>query len=254
MPRDFPPDPDIDKEIARLARHYKRAGGPGLKVLNMVGGRAEDLLRSLPEGIGSRIDDLVVSSLEIAMLAAERSRGLVKDQPTWLNLTANTGMGALGGFGGLPTALAELPVTTTLLLRNIQGVAASEGFDPAEKNVQFDSLQVFGAGGPLGHNEGAETAFFTSRVTLTGATVHGLISKVAPRFAAAFGQKLAAQSVPVMGAAAGAATNLAYSHYYTQMARVHFGLRRLAIETDHPEAELVEQLRAEVTKKRIRGS
>ena len=44
------------------------------------------------------------------------------------------------------------------------------------------------------------------------------------------GQKLAAQSVPVLGAVAGAATNYAYTSYYQEMAHVHFRLRRLAIE------------------------
>ena len=58
-------------------------------------------------------------------------------------------MGAAGGFGGLPTALAELPVTTAVLLRAIQGAAAAEGFDPASESVRFDCVEVFSAAGPL---------------------------------------------------------------------------------------------------------
>jgi uncharacterized protein (DUF697 family) len=53
------------------------------------------------------------------------------------------------------------------------------------------------------------------------------------------GQKLAAQTVPVLGAAAGAATNYAYTRYYQDMAHVHFGLRRLAIEADRDMGEMV---------------
>jgi len=60
------------------------------------------------------------------------------------------------------------------------------------------------------------------------------------------GQKLAAQSVPVLGAAAGAATNYAYTSYYQQMAHVHFGLRRLAIEAGRDHAELIGEFRARV--------
>ena len=72
--------------------------------------------------------------------------------------------------------------------------------------------------------------------------MHGLIGKVAPRLATAMGQKLAAQTVPVLGAAAGAATNYAYTSYYQQMAHVHFGLLRLAEQSGRPRAELVSAL------------
>jgi len=42
---------------------------------------------------------------------------------------------------------------------------------------------------------------------------------------------------------AGAATNYAYTSYYQDMAHVHFGLRKLAIEADIPQEELVARLR-----------
>mgnify|MGYP003707253597 CR=1 FL=1 len=76
-------------------------------------------------------------------------------------------------------------------------------------------------------------------MTLTGATVHGVIARVAPRLATVLGQKLAAQTVPVLGAVAGAATNYAYTSYYQQMAHVHFGLRRLAIDEGLPREALL---------------
>jgi hypothetical protein len=107
--------------------------------------------------------------------------------------------------------MAELPVTTTVLLRSIQGVAAEHGFDPATEGVQFDCIQVFAAAGPLGKNDGADLAFYSTRVAVSGA-----------------------------------ATNYAYTSYYQDIAHVHFRLRKLAIELDRPHAELVEDLRARV--------
>jgi hypothetical protein len=179
--------------------------------------------------------------------AAQGSRGVLRDQPGWLNTAMTTALGAAGGFGGLPSALAELPVTTTVLLRSIQGVAVEHGFDPAEESVQFDCIQVFAAAGPLGKNDGADLAFLSTRVALSGAAVQALIARVAPRLAIVLGQKLAAQAVPVLGAVAGAATNFAYTSYYQDIAHVHFRLRKLAIETDRPHGELVEELRVRVT-------
>ena len=83
-------------------------------------------------------------------------------------------------------------------------------------------------------------------MTLTGAAVHRLIAGVSPRLATVLGQKLAAQTVPLLGAVAGAATNYAYISYYQEMAHVHFGLRRLAIDSDEPLERLVARLRAKV--------
>jgi hypothetical protein len=151
-------------------------------------------------------------------------------------------MGAAGGFGGLPSALVELPATTTLLLRSIQGVAVEHGFDPAAQSVQFDCIRVFSAAGPLPSDDGADLGFISIRLTLTGGAMNKLIAMVAPKLAVVLGQKLAAQTVPVLGAVAGATINGVYTSYYQQVADVQFGLRRLAIETDLPEADLVRRL------------
>jgi hypothetical protein len=238
----------VEVELDLLARRYIRAGGGGLQVLSLIGGQAEGLVDKLPDEVRDRLDRATENALNIAMRAAHGSRNLVGDQPDWLNLAVTTSMGAAGGFGGLPTALAELPVTTTVLLRAIQGVAVEHGFDPEAENVQFDCIRIFAASGPLGDNDGADLAFYTSRVAITGATVQTLIASVAPRLAAVLGQKLAAQTVPVLGAMAGAATNFAYTSYYQEMAHVHFRLRKLAIDADHPHDDLIELLRERVEK------
>jgi hypothetical protein len=57
------------------------------------------------------------------------------------------------------------------------------------------------------------------------------------------GQKLAAQSAPVIGALAGAAINHGFVSYYQDLARVHFGLIRLSQETGLPPEALAEALR-----------
>jgi hypothetical protein len=237
---------DLDRELSALAQRHRRASGVGLQVLNFVGGQAENLLERLPDRVKDGLEDATTRALAIAMRAAIQSRGMVPDQKGWLNTALTTGMGAMGGAGGLPTALAELPVTMTVLLRSILGVAAEHGFDPDDPEVQKECLLVFGSAGPLTADDGADMAFLSARVTLTGATVHGLIARVAPRLATVMGQKLATQTVPLIGAVAGAATNYAYTSYYQEMAQVHFGLRRLSEKTGKSRAELVEGLRGAI--------
>ncbi|KMK68314.1 EcsC family protein [Puniceibacterium sp. IMCC21224] len=234
---------DLDRELDTLARRHRAAGGVGLQVLNFVGGQAENLLERLPDKVKSRLEDATTRALELALRAAAQSRGVVPDQKGWLNTLLATAMGAAGGAGGLPGALAELPVTTTVLLRAIQGVAAEYGFDPDDSDVQKECLLVFGSAGPLAGDDGADMAFLSARVTLTGTTVHGLIARIAPRLATVMGQKLATQTIPIIGAAAGAATNYAYTSYYQEMAHVHFGLKRLSDRTGRPREALVADLR-----------
>ncbi|MFY9210567.1 MAG: EcsC family protein [Aestuariivita sp.] len=233
---------DVDKEMRAIAARYRAAAGPGIQVLNLLGGQAENLLDRLPDPVRARLDVATQSALVIAMDAAESSRRAVPDQAGWLNTVVATAMGAAGGFGGLPTALVELPVTTTVLLRTIQGVAAEQGFDPSTEGVRFDCLTVFGSAGPLAHDDGADLGFLSVRLALSGRAMQKMIAAVAPRLGAALGQKLAAQTVPVLGAVAGAATNYAFTNYYQQMAHVHFRLRRLAIDADIPHEELVARL------------
>tara|TARA_R110002049_G_scaffold13134_6_gene57533 strand:+ start:2657 stop:3421 length:765 start_codon:yes stop_codon:yes gene_type:complete len=243
---------DVEARLDQIAARYKSAGGLGINVLNVIGGSAEGLIDRLPSVVRQNLESATVKALHQAMKAATSSRSLVPDQKSWLNQAVSAAMGAAGGAGGLPTAMAELPVTTTLLLRVIQGVAVEHGFDPLSENVQFDCVQVFSAAGPLSDDDGADLGFLSARVALSGRAMQAVIAKVAPRLAVVLGQKLAAQAVPVLGAVAGAATNYAYTSYYQDMAHVHFGLRKLAIDADIPQEKLVERLREKVGRKRVR--
>ncbi|MDU9002244.1 EcsC family protein [Sedimentitalea todarodis] len=233
---------DVEAELDRLAAQYRAAGGIGVRMLNMLGGKAESLIDRLPASVRENLGDATQRALTLAMYAAQSTRTTVPDQKPWVNTAVTTAMGAAGGFGGLPTALVELPATTTVLLRAIQGVAAEHGFDPAAENVQFDCIRVFAAAGPLAADDGADLGFVSLRLTLSGGAMHKLIATVAPKLATVLGQKLAAQTVPVLGAVAGATTNYVYTSYYQQIAHVHFGLRRLAIDGDIAEDELVSKL------------
>jgi hypothetical protein len=243
---------DVEAELDALAKRYRAAGGVGIQLLNLIGGQAENLLEKLPAPVRDGLGNQTERALRAALKAAQGSRQRVPDQPGWLNRAVTTAMGAAGGFGGLPSALAELPVTTTVLLRAIQGIAAEHGFDPEEEGVQFDCIQVFATAGPLEEDDGSDLAFLSTRVLVTGSAVQALIARVSPRLAVVLGQKLAAQTVPVLGAVAGAATNYAYTSYYQQMAHVHFGLRRLAITADRDQDELIDALRGRVQRPGIK--
>ncbi len=234
---------DPEAELDRLLAHYAKAGSFGLDLLNALGLQAEGLFQQLPPRMRTRLDGATERALFEAMRVAHATRSASSWEPDWFNRVLVGALGAAGGFGGAPSALAEVPVTVVVLLREIQREAVRLGFDPASQNVHFDCVQVFGAAGPLARDDGADLSFLGARMALSSGTMQALIARVAPRLASVLGQKLAAQAVPLLGAATGAAINSAYLGYYRDMAHVHFGLRKLAMETDRPHDQLVESFR-----------
>ncbi|HMB13388.1 MAG TPA: protein EcsC, partial [Roseovarius sp.] len=115
-------DTTTQARLDALVRRNAKAGNSVMDVLNMVGGQAEGLLDRLPPATRMRLNSATEEALRHAAEAAHRSREVVGDGPAWRIRALTTVMGAAGGFGGLPTALAELPATTTILLRAIQDV------------------------------------------------------------------------------------------------------------------------------------
>jgi hypothetical protein len=247
----FAPPLDVDAEIKALAKRYRSANSVGMQLLNVVGGQAENLLERLPDSAKDKLEVAAERALRSALEAAGKTRGVVPDQRGWLNTAVATAMGAAGGMGGLPSALAELPVTVTVLMRAMLGIAAEHGFDPEEPEVAQACLMVFASAGPLSEDDGADLGFVAARVSLTGASVNALIARIAPRVGVVLGQKLAAQTVPVLGAAAGAAVNYAYTSYYQEMAHVQFGLWRLARDSGLPKEVLRDTLKDEIKSKRF---
>ena len=247
-----PTTPDRDGVLDALAARYRSANGVGMQVLGLLGGQAEGVLKRLPKSVTDQMGTVTWAALETAFDVAARSRNALPDQKDWLNTAVTMGTGAMGGFGGLPSAVAELPVTTTVILRAVQGIAVEHGFDPKEEATRMDCVQVFAAAGPLADDDGIDTSFLSMRLGLTGATVQSLLTRVAPRLATVLGQKLAAQTVPVLGAVVGAAINYAFTSYYQDMARIHFGLRKLSDELGEDRAVLIEEFRKRVERPKIR--
>lgn len=223
MPPTVRPDDPRDR-IEALALRYRRANGPVMGLVNRLGGRLEAQLSVVPEALRLQIERKVAQALEAAYGLAGRAPDLGERGP----MVAVMASGAAGGAGGIATALAELPVTVTLLLNAIRAAAVEAGYDPQDPSVQAECLRVFAAGSPLSGDDGVNTSFLTARLTITGPAVQNLIATVAPKLAATLGQKLAAQAVPVLGAVTGAALNAAFLSYYREVARIRFALLRLS--------------------------
>ncbi|SNX73934.1 EcsC family protein [Cereibacter ovatus] len=216
-----------DAEIAALALRFDRANGPVIALMNRLGGSVEDRLALLPKPVLRQIETVTRAALERSHRMAGAGRHAPdlgrRATPALVALT-----GAAGGAGGLATSIAELPVTITVIMHAIRRAAEAEGFDPDDPAIRVECLRIFGAGSPLKRDDGVNTSFIGARIALSGAAVSRVLGSVAPRLAAALGQKLMAQAVPVLGAVAGATLNAAYLTYYREIAEIRFALLRLA--------------------------
>lgn len=228
---------DPSAEIARLALRFRRANGPVIALMNRLGGRIEAQLEVLSPEARARIDRVTMAALERSYHVAAQGRHAPDLGPRGpMAMVALTG--AAGGMGGLPTSIAELPFTITVMLHAIRRAAAEEGFDPDDPSIRLEALRVFAAGSPLAKDDGVNTAFFGARLAVTGPALQRLLAAAAPRLAAVLGQKLIAQAVPVLGALAGAGLNAAFLGYYREAAHIRFALLRLS-ET-HGAAEVIQ--------------
>lgn len=254
LPPVKPANPPLEQQVEVLARRYVASRGLGLKLLGALGAQADGLLDRLPQTARNGLDAATMKALTLSSDAAAFSRGAAPDTGQWLTRALTMGTGAAGGFGGMPSALAELPLTTTVILRAIHGIAAEHGFDPNDPDTKLECLQVFASAGPLTEDDSMDLSFLSLRMSVTGTSIQAILKQVAPKLAVVLGQKLAAQTVPILGAVTGAAINYTFTSYYQEMAHVSFGLRKLAEDTGTDRATLITAFRSEVeTVHRLRG-
>jgi hypothetical protein len=264
LPAPLPLPPAAQAELD-AARRVLEDSSLASKLAGMAGTPVEALRKRLPAFAQGALDKTVRRALSQALSAATRSApgwappGI---SATWMHRGMAAASGAVGGAFGLPGTLVELPVSTTLLLRQIAAEAEAAGEDPTTLETGAECLKVFALGGPAGSEDATETGYFATRLalaqflpTMGASLLPGFIGAIAARFTGPLMLKLGAQAAPVMGAAAGAAVNLAFLEHFRALGRAHFTVRRLerehgavavrlAWDRSRPQAPVVE-LRAE---------
>ena len=154
--------------------------------------------------------------------------------------------GAVGGFFGLPGLLVELPVTTTVMLHSIVEIARSHGEDFSSPESGLACLEVFALGPQNTHPEAQESAYYATRAALAQVTreavsyitqkgmakesapaLFSFVGRIASRFGLEVSEKVAAELVPIAGAAGGLTLNILFSQHFQSLAEGHFMVRRL---------------------------
>ena len=254
--------PEADLSDLRNAVETLESKGLLTQLSDALGARFERVIDFLPDIAQEKVDQVTQASLKAALKVAVKTMDNRSEAASWdlSHKLAGAAVGAVGGAFGLPSALIELPLSTTVILRSVADIARANGEDLSDVKVRLECLNVFALGGSppdgageLTEEEGYDSAYLATRVLLArevgaaakvisakgladdaASPVVRLLSKIAARYGVTVSEKMAAMAVPIIGAAAGAAINIAFTNHFQSVARAHFSVRRL--ERAHGEA------------------
>jgi len=237
------------EHLAQLLEAKRLLESPGLaaKATNLLGTPIEKGFALLPDKWSQRIGESTRDALMVAMKAALLTMGREGKEayPRWHQVAVAVS-GAAGGAFGLPALVIELPISTTIICRSIADIARANGESLDSVTTRLACIEVFALGGASKRDDAAETGYFAVRAALANAVSDAaqylashkvaeegapalarLIALIAGRFQIQVSEKVAAQAVPVIGAAGGAVINLLFIDHFQGMSRGHFAVRRL---------------------------
>jgi hypothetical protein len=238
----------IDLEALRGAVAALEKPTWAMRIVNLIGVPIEAATKLLPGKASAAVSKATTIAVRKALVFAvstmgKRHRGAPSK---WIHRAAAAGSGGVGGFFGLPGLAVELPISTVIMLRAIADIARSEGEDVGSLECQLACVEVFALGGPGPADNASETAYYAARIGLAkalteaaeyiaakGMTEEGapvvlrLIARIAARFDVVVSEKVAAQAVPIVGAASGVAINVLFVNSFQRAASGHFTVRRL---------------------------
>ncbi|WOJ88749.1 EcsC family protein [Methylocapsa polymorpha] len=240
--------------LERAAQELERTS-LAMRLTSLLGRQVGVIGSIIPPHVSEIANKAAEAAIKSALALALRSLdGRPARDSRRLHKSAAVLAGAAGGAFGFSALAVELPFTTTVMLRSIAAIAKSEGEDLSHPQAALACLEVFALGGrpyagPLARgaaDAGLETGYFAVRAILAKSVSEaahylverGLAEEAAPvlvrfvtqigaRFGIVVSQKLAAQSIPVVGGVCGAAINYAFVDHFQTLARGHFTILRL---------------------------
>ncbi|QJR13415.1 EcsC family protein [Usitatibacter palustris] len=238
-------------ELEDLKRAKQLLENPGLvaKLSSMLGSPVEKGLEMLPakwqKSVHKASEAALMKAVQVAVSSLGAKTGGKSNERMHSMFAAASG--AVGGAFGIAALAVELPVSTTVMLRSIAAIAASEGENPQHIDTKLACLTVFALGSTKDKSDNAaESGYFAARTALAtavseaskflaqkglaktgGPALVRLVALIGARFGVVVSEKAAMQAIPIIGAAGGAMINTVFIGHYQDMARGHFIVRRL---------------------------
>lgn len=259
------------EQLNELKRAHNLLNSPSLaiRLSNTLGKTVELGVSKLSDDWKKTIEEklraILAETMERALQTMNTDEKTAESYPVSHKVAA-TLTGALGGFFGLGAVLLELPVSTGLIFRSIADTARSYGEDLNSDEVRLACLSIFGRGGDSDDDDAAEVGYLAARVGVAkslqsiakNAAAEGtaamakVVAQVAARFNVLMTEKVAAQSVPILGALAGGAVNLAFIDHFQDVSNGYFLRRKLYRECGVEAVDKAwEELRREARAKKV---
>lgn len=260
---------DSEKQFIQKAHHFLERDSFLIRLANMLGKPANMVQKVLPQEMQKTVANAVNKALTAALktslkslpdsCAPEHEKAL---QSSLLGSRKNRVLhgalamasGGVGGFFGAGGLVFDLPVTTTIMMRNIAAIAEEFGFSKQDPQTAMECLYVFSLGSRSKNDDQFDSAYYSSRLAMSAALrnsaqyvassstkalldslrkgtapiVVNFLAKVASYFEIVVTEKMIAGAVPIIGSLGAASVNLAFTDYFGQAAQYHFGL--LALE------------------------
>ena len=236
-------------DLAALGRAVKALEHQNfaMRIANTVGRQLGTLSHLVPAAVRNLVDKAAEKAIAGALDVAVGSlaRTTPRDSRR-LHKAAAAMSGAAGGLFGLSSLPVELPLSTIIILRSIADIARQSGEDIADPATALACLEVFALGAHERDDGFMDSGYFAVRGVLAKAVSEAgrfvaqgaaldtaspilmrLISQIGARFGVVVSEKIAAQAVPILGAAGGAAVNYAFAEHFQSIASGHFTVRRL---------------------------
>jgi hypothetical protein len=235
-----------DREELRWAYRHLEHPSFAARLSNVIGTPIEQGVKLLPQNWYQRLNSALEASIRKLLDMSITSMGHIP--PNIANDSVHKlmvmGTGSFGGFFGPLTLLAELPITTTIMLRSIADIAHSQGEDLDATDARVACMQVFALGARSKADDAADAGYYGLRISLgfhfssallytgNGGVANipagiALVRAIASRFGVVFSESAAAKMIPVAGAVSGALVNLLFMQHFQDVARGHFIVRRL---------------------------
>ena len=243
------------EELGELTESVRllEADGFASRLSRVVGSQLRKVGSALPAPARHAVAVAADTALKVAFRVALSSLGKTTPGKTGapaprnrLHQAAAAATGAIGGAFGFSSTLAELPISTAILLRSVAEIARSQGEDLANPETALACMDVLGLGAERADAQASRSRYYLAREQLRQGlgdvdfilVKQGVASEIAPmlagylralgtRFGVVVSEKIAAQAIPVIGALGGAAVNAAFAQHFQAMARGHFTVRRL---------------------------
>lgn len=239
---------DIDRAELQRAKNLLENPSIAAKITNFIGMPIEKGIELLPKDWKDKIGGVTQTAL---LKAANAAIFTMKDIPgeqsskVWHKMSVAI-TGGVGGFFGLAALALELPISTTIMLRSIAEIGRANGESITDADTKLACLEVFALGGKSISDDGTESGYYVVR-TLLARTVSEaseylltktfteesapillrFLANISQRFGVQITEKVAAQAIPIIGAAGGAVINTIFLDHFQDMAKGHFTVRRL---------------------------